>query len=98
MLLVERDAVARKPDSSESRQTVHAERVHTEPSRGGPSQLSRSLACVVDAAKSTEDIRGSIVTQLADCRAALEQLHDGRVRHVAGSTAIALATAPAVRQ
>src|SRR5215218_9433706 len=43
-----------------------------------------ALACVVYAAKSTEDVRGSIATQLADCRSTLDQLRDGRVRHVAG--------------
>src|SRR5690348_17288221 len=32
-----------------------------------------TLPCVVYAAKSTEDVRGSIDTQLADCRAAIER-------------------------
>jgi hypothetical protein len=31
------------------------------------------LPCVIYAAKSTEDIRGSIGTQLEDCRAAIER-------------------------
>src|SRR3954452_5258104 len=37
------------------------------------------LPCVAYAAKSTEDIRGSIGTQLADCRAAIERESDRRL-------------------
>ena len=51
--------------------SVPADAVRTE-GAGGP------LPCVLYAAKSTEDVRGSLGTQLVDCRAAVEAL-GGRV-------------------
>jgi len=41
-----------------------------------------AIPCVIYAAKSTEDVRGSIATQLADCRSAIENLTDGGCREV----------------
>lgn len=42
------------------------------------------LGCVLYAAKSTEDQRGSIGTQLQDCRATIALLRDGRRRRILG--------------
>src|SRR5829696_7693626 len=41
--------------------------------------MSSGLPCVVYAAKSTDDLRGSIATQIADARAAIECTTDRRI-------------------
>ena len=41
--------------------------------------MESHVPCVVYAAKSTEDVRGSIETQLGDCQAAIAQQGDRRV-------------------
>src|SRR3954468_22193799 len=52
--------------------------------------MRSALPCVIYAAKSTDDVRGSIPTQLADCRTAIER--EGN-RPVAGEQADEAASA-----
>lgn len=46
--------------------------------------VSAPLPCVIYAAKSTEDRRGSIATQLEDCRRAIAESRDGETRSIVG--------------
>ncbi len=51
--------------------------------RSEPRGAREPLPCVVYAAKSTEDSRGSLRTQVSDCRRAILEGRDGRVRRIA---------------